>query len=384
MKNVEHDDHDPHEHGSLRHGVGVGGYNGRWRLALRVALACMLVAIAGMAASAVMVSAGEAIVVTQFGAVIRVITKPGLTWKAPGPVQLTTRVDLRLRTTSTGLQDVGTRDGLRILVQVYAGWSVPEDDSAIRQFLRAVGNDPDEAARQLRSFVGSALQVVASQFDLAELVNTDSSRVKLTEFEARLREQVEVQLRATYGIAVAEIGIERLTLPETTLAVTVARMRSERETVVAQRTAESQRQAGEIRSAAMRDQRVTVAEANERAAEIEAAARKRSAEIYVKAYDADPELYLLLRSLDTLGRVVGSNTHLLLRTDAAPFNLLVQVRRATLKCRRLRHHNRTRGHLTRDRRKRSHTVGADCAVDQRRLSRRPFRYCRSCYRMGYD
>jgi modulator of FtsH protease HflC len=224
----------------------------------------MLVAIAGMAASAVMVSAGEAIVVTQFGAVIRVITKPGLTWKAPGPVQLTTRVDLRLRTTSTGLQDVGTRDGLRILVQVYAGWSVPEDDSAIRQFLRAVGNDPDEAARQLRSFVGSALQVVASQFDLAELVNTDSSRVKLTEFEARLREQVEVQLRATYGIAVAEIGIERLTLPETTLAVTVARMRSERETVVAQRTAESQRQAGEIRSAAMRDQRVTVAEARER------------------------------------------------------------------------------------------------------------------------
>jgi len=172
---AENDDHDPHEHGSLRHGVGVGGYNGRWRLALRVALACMLVAIAGMAASAVMVSAGEAIVVTQFGAVIRVITKPGLTWKAPGPVQLTTRVDLRLRTTSTGLQDVGTRDGLRILVQVYAGWSVPEDDSAIRQFLRAVGNDPDEAARQLRSFVGSALQVVASQFDLAEVVNTDSA-----------------------------------------------------------------------------------------------------------------------------------------------------------------------------------------------------------------
>ena len=29
------------------------------------------------------------------------------------------RVDLRLRTTSSGLHDVGIRDGLRILVQVY-------------------------------------------------------------------------------------------------------------------------------------------------------------------------------------------------------------------------------------------------------------------------
>ena len=74
---------------------------------------------------AVMVGAGEAVVITQFGDPVRVLTAPGLAWKVPAPVQSTIPVDLRLRTTSTGLQDVGTRDGLRILVQAYVAWQVP-------------------------------------------------------------------------------------------------------------------------------------------------------------------------------------------------------------------------------------------------------------------
>jgi membrane protease subunit HflC len=292
--------------------------------AQRFALAAALLVGAGAAASAVMVSAGEAIVVTQFGAVTRVITEPGLAWKAPAPMQVATPVDLRLRTTSTGLQDVGTRDGLRILVQAYAAWAVPKDEKAILQYLRAVRNDPDEAARQLRSFVGSALQVTASDFDLADLVNTDPSRLRLSEFEARLRQQVEGQVRSTYGIAIAEIGVERLTLPETTLNATVARMRSERETIAVQRTAEGQRRAAEIRADAQRDSRIAIAAAAVKAADIEATARRDAAGIYAKAYQSDPRLYLLLRSLDTLAQVTGPNTRILLRADAAPFDLLVQ------------------------------------------------------------
>jgi len=319
-----HAHHHDHGHDDLD-GAGVELSRAGWLpAAQRFGLAAALLFGGAMAASAVMVSAGEAIVVTQFGAVTRVITEPGLAWKAPAPIELATSVDLRLRTTSTGLQDVGTRDGLRILVQAYAAWSVPKDGTAIRQFVRSVRNDPDEAARQLRSFVGSALQVTASDFDLADLVNADPSRLRLSEFEARLRHEVEAQLRATYGIAVAEIGVERLTLPETTLNATVARMRSERETIAVQRTAEGQRKAAEIRADAERDSRVAIAAANVKAADIEAAARREAADIYAKAYQSDPRLYLLLRSLDTLAQVTGPNTRILLRADAAPFDLLVQ------------------------------------------------------------
>ena len=107
------------------------------------------------------------------------ITSPGLALKLPAPIDSTVPVDLRLRTTSSGLHDVGTRDGLRILVQAYIAWQIPNDPEHVRQFLRAVRNQPSVAAEQLRSFTGSALEITASSFDLASLVNTDHPRYGL-------------------------------------------------------------------------------------------------------------------------------------------------------------------------------------------------------------
>jgi membrane protease subunit HflC len=252
-----------------------------------------------------------------------VITSPGLALKLPQPVDGTIDVDLRLRTTSSGLHDVGTRDGLRILVQAYVAWQVPADPGRVRQFLRAVQNQPDRAAAQLRSFVGSALEITASSFDLASLVNTDTSKIRLDEFEDRLRRRISDQALNVYGIQVRQVGLERLTLPTETLSATIERMKAERETVAAQRSAEGQRAAAEIASNADRDSRVTIAQAKADAANIEAKARVDAANIYKGAYSSDPALYTLLRSLDTLDTVVGNNTRLILRTDAAPFRVLV-------------------------------------------------------------
>jgi membrane protease subunit HflC len=295
----------------------------RFGMALRFLLAGVVLGAAVLAGTAVMVGAGEAVVVTEFGAPVRVLTEPGLAWKLPAPVQGTVTVDLRLRTSSTGLEDVGTRDGLRILLQSYVAWQVPADPEHIRQYLRAVRNDPDEAARQLRSFIASALQVTASSFDFAELVNTDPAKLHLTDFEQRLQAQVEAQVLRTYGVQVRQAGIETLSLPEASLVATVGRMRSERETVAAERTAEGLRAAAEVRSNADRDGRITVAKAKTEAAEIDAQARREAAAIQARAYLSDPQLYTLLRTLDTLVQSVGTSTRLVLRTDAEPFSVLL-------------------------------------------------------------
>jgi membrane protease subunit HflC len=316
--------HDPLDFGHHHDHAEPGARTSPGRLALRFGVATLVLAGAILAASVIMVSAGTVVVVTEFGRPVRVIGQPGLAWKIPAPVQTAIPVDLRLRTTSSGLQDVGTRDGLRILVQAFVAWQVPDDPADIEQFVRAVRNDPDEAARQLRSFTGSALQVTASSFDLIDLVNTTPGKVQLAAFEAKLQAQLQDQMRRTYGIAIRQVGIERLSLPETTLSATVARMRSERETVAAQRTAEGLREAAQIRADAARDSRIMVADAQTQAAQIEANSRREAAEIQAKAYTGDPQLYTMLRSLDTLGSMIGPNTRLVLRTDAAPFNVLVQ------------------------------------------------------------
>ncbi len=303
----DHDDHDHRDFGSL----------------LRIGVAGLILLAAIAAACIVMVPAGEAGVITRFGNPVRVVTEPGLAWKLPAPFESTILIDLRLRTTSTGLQDVGTRDALRVLVQSYAAWQVPDDPQRVRQFLRSVRNQPDEAARQLRSFVSAALHITASNFDLTDLVNTDSTKVRLDAFERQLRDQVAPRMLAVYGIEIRQVGVERMTLPDETLAATVARMRAERETVAAERTADGLRQAAAIRADADRDAREVVAQAREQAAHTEADAQQAAARVYAKAYQSDPGLYSTLRSLDSLSTILGRNSSLVLRTDAAPFRVLV-------------------------------------------------------------
>jgi len=295
----------------------------RLKTMLRIGVAALILLAAIAAACIVMVPAGEAIVITRFGNPIRVVTQPGLAWKLPAPFETSIPIDLRLRTTATGLQDVGTRDGLRVLVQAYVAWQVPADPVEVRQFLRSVRNQPDEAARQLRSFVSAALHITSSNFELADLVNLDPKRVRLDAFERDLRDQIAPRMQQVYGIDIRQVGIERMTLPDETLAATVARMRAERETVAAERTAEGLRQAAAIRADADRDAREVVAQAREQAARTVADAEQAAARIYAKAYASDPGLYTTLRSLDSIGQMIGRNSSIVLRTDAAPFKVLV-------------------------------------------------------------
>ncbi len=340
---TDHSDHDHHDHGDHDHahdhdhGHSHGHSHGhighhhhhhgdRENVPFprrRVLIAGLIVAFAIATACLVQVRSGEATVVTRFGNPVRVLLEPGLAWRMPIPFESTIPVDLRLRTTSSGLQDVGTRDGLRIIIQAYVAWQVQPDPDSVQRFMRAVQNQPDEAARQIRTFVGSALETTAAAYDLSSLVNTDGSKVLIGDFEQRLRVQIEKQLLATYGVRVAQVGMERLTLPAVTLAATVDRMRAERETIAAERTAVGNRQAAEIRSAAERDGRILQAEAAVKAAEIEAQSRVQAAAIYGKAYSQAPQLYNLLRSMDTLNTIINPGTKLILRTDAAPFRALV-------------------------------------------------------------
>ncbi|RMQ48024.1 Protein HflC [Pseudomonas cichorii] len=322
-----HHDHHEHDHSGHAHGVHHHHHHGdagpAQRTWLRMGLAGVLIAFALAAASLVQVRSGEATVITRFGNPSRVLLEPGLSWRWPAPFEAAIPVDLRLRTTSSGLQDVGTRDGLRIIVQAYVAWQVQGDGDNVQRFMRAVQNQPDEAARQIRTFIGSALETTASSFDLSSLVNTDASKVNITAFENQLRQQIEQQLLTTYGVKVLQVGVERLTLPSVTLNATVDRMRAERETIATERTAAGKREAAQIRSAAERDARIVEADATVKAADIEAQSRVEAAEIYGRAYAGSPQLYNLLRSLDTLGTVVTPGTRLILRTDAAPFRVLV-------------------------------------------------------------
>jgi membrane protease subunit HflC len=296
----------------------------RWVVRARVLVATMLVLCAVLAATMQLVRAGTASVVTRFGAPVRVVLTPGLAWKLPAPIERSVDVDLRLHTTASGIHGVLTRDGLSIVVQAWVAWRVPSGRDEIMHFLRTVQNRPDEAANQLRTFLGSSLETVSGRFPLAHLLNTDPGEVQLLAFEQALRERLAAQA-GEYGIEIVDVGIERLMLPEATIGATLNRMAAERDTVAEEKKANGRRLAGEIRSTAEKEARIAKAKANEDASAVEAAARTRAAAIYGAAHQTDPGLYAFLRSLDTLDQVVGPTTRIVLRTDAAPLRALVEI-----------------------------------------------------------
>uniref|UniRef100_UPI00195C6D9C hypothetical protein n=1 Tax=Aquitalea magnusonii TaxID=332411 RepID=UPI00195C6D9C len=69
-------------------------------------------------------------------------------------------------------------------------WQVPADATHITRFLRAVQNQPEEAARQIATFAGSAMETGSSGFALSSLVNTDASQLRISQLEQRLRQQL--------------------------------------------------------------------------------------------------------------------------------------------------------------------------------------------------
>jgi modulator of FtsH protease HflC len=293
----------------------------RWRYAIAGAIALLALAVA----TAVPVATGSAAVITRFGKPVHVAVEPGLTWKAPPPIDRVESVDLRLRTTSSGVHSVLTRDGLSLLVQVWVAWQVGGETEPVLRFMRATRNNPDEAANQLRTFLGSSLETVTGRFELESLLNTDPGKLQMDVYRQAIHDRMAGELSALYGIEVKHVGIERLMIPESTVAATVSRMAAERDTVAEEKKAHGRKIAGEIRASADKESRLIRASAEEDAARIEAAARTAAASIYGTAHSQDPQLYRFLRSLDTLDQIVTNSTRLVLRTDAPPFDALTTI-----------------------------------------------------------
>jgi len=284
--------------------------------------ACVGAVCIWAALSVVTVGAGQAVLVTHFGSPARVLTRPGLysTWPAPaGAVRV---VDTRLRTTLGALQDITTQDGQHLRVQAFCAWRVPAEAEAVLAFLRAGGSAI--AARNIQALLDSAVPVAASGVAYKDVFGTYAGQNGLAMLGDTLRDAIAAQARTAFGVSVLQAGIVRLTLPRSALAAKEAQIRAQLVAEAATRTAQAQIQAAEIREEASRDSKIALAEAQTEAAKIKAASLKAATDIQAKAYNADPDLYLMLRSLDTLSTMVGPTTRLVLRTDAAPFNMLVQ------------------------------------------------------------
>jgi modulator of FtsH protease HflC len=286
----------------------------RW---LRGIVGTLALAGAVFYSTALVVREGEAVLVTRFGRPLRAATHPGLHWKLPWPIDRAIPLDMRRRVSETGLTEMLTRDKKNIIVRTFVVWRVGDPLS----FVQAVGNEA-AAEGKLDGLLTNAAIGTLGGHDLSALVSTDPHDLQVDQIEGELLAATAPLALRSYGVAIDQIRIERIALPEENVTAVFEQMRAERRQFAAKYQAEGEREASRIRSKAKLDAARIRAKGAEEEARVRGEAAAQAARIYADAHRIDPDLYRFTRSLQSLDKLVNGNTSLILRTDSEPFSLL--------------------------------------------------------------
>jgi modulator of FtsH protease HflC len=286
----------------------------RWLRAVVGTLA--LVAIV-FSATAVVVKEGQAVLITRFGRPLRAATQAGLNWKLPWPIDAQLSLDMRRRVYETGQTEMLTRDKKNIIARTFVVWRIGDPLT----FTQAIGNE-GAAEGKLDGLMTNAAIGTLGGHDLSALVSTNPTDLQVDQIESELLASTAPMALRNYGVAVEQIRLERLALPEENVTAVFQQMRAERRQFAAKFDAEGQRAASQIRSEADLEAAQIRAKSAEEQARILGQSAAQVAKIYADAHRTDPELYRFTRSLDSLDKLVNGGTSLILRTDSEPFSLL--------------------------------------------------------------
>jgi membrane protease subunit HflC len=286
----------------------------RW---LRAVVGSLALAAIFFQATAVVVGEGQAVLVTRFGRPLRAATQPGLHWKLPWPIDSALVIDMRRRVYETGQTEMLTRDKKNIIARTFVVWRVGDPLA----FTQAIGVQGGAEAKLDGLLTNAAIGTLGGH-DLSALVSTNPSDLQVDQIESELLSSTAPVAMRNYGVALEQIRLERIALPEENVTAVFDQMRAERRQFAAKYQAEGEQAASKIRSDAELEAARITAKGAEETARIRGESAAQVAKTYADAHRINPELYRFTRSMDSLDKLVTGNTSLVLRTDSEPFSLL--------------------------------------------------------------
>jgi modulator of FtsH protease HflC len=268
-------------------------------------------------ATAVVVREGQAVLITRFGRPLRVATQSGLHWKLPWPIDEASLLDMRRRVYETGHTEMLTRDKKNIIARTFVVWRIGDPLG----FTQSIGKQ-EAAEGKLDGLLTNAAIGTLGGHDLSALVSTNPADLQVDQIESELLNSAAPIALRSYGVAIEQIRLERISLPEENVRAVFDQMRAERRQFAAKFEAEGELEASRIRSEADLEAARIRATGAEAQARIRGKSAAEVAKIYADAHRINPELYRFTRSLESLDKLVSGNASLILRTDSEPFSLL--------------------------------------------------------------
>jgi membrane protease subunit HflC len=233
------------------------------------------------------VSEGHSALVLQFGRIVQTDYQPGLHFKLP-VIQQVMHFDKRILSLDAPPERYFTSEKKSVNVDFYVKWRIVDN----ARYYRSTGGDQLQAAQRLTPIVKDALRFEFNARTLPDLIS--GGRKDITE---RVRAQTDASARKNLGIAVVDVRIKRIDLPNEVSESVYKRMRAERLQLANELRFTGQESAETIQADADRQGQVLRADARRDAAKIRGEGDAEAAAIYAKAYSQDPEFFRFYRSL---------------------------------------------------------------------------------------
>ena len=254
------------------------------------------------------VSQTEQVLLVRLGEPVRVVTEPGLHFKAPF-VDSVIGIDKRILDLENPSQEVIASDQKRLVVDAFARYRIKD---ALR-FYQSVGSI-QAANIQLTTLLNASLRRVLGEVTFIQVVRDEREQLM-----ARIRDQLDKEAGG-YGISVVDVRIRRADLPEQNSQAVYQRMQTERQREAAEFRAQGGQKAQEIRAKADREATVIIAEANSSAEQIRGQGDGERNRLFANAYNQDPAFFAFYRSMTAYVNGLKSNdTRFLLRPDSEFF-----------------------------------------------------------------
>ncbi|HRN99994.1 protease modulator HflC [Nitrobacter sp.] len=278
--------------------------------ALLVGLALLVVGYS----SVFTVSQTEQVLLVRLGEPVRVVTEPGLHFKAPF-VDSVIEIDKRILDLEQASQEVIASDQKRLVVDAFARYRIKD---ALR-FYQSVGS-VQVANIQLTTLLNASLRRVLGEVTFIQVVRDEREMLM-----ARIRDQLDKEASG-YGISVVDVRIRRADLPEQNSQAIYQRMQTERQREAAEFRAQGGQKAQEIRAKADREATVIVAEANSAAERIRGQGDGERNRLFAQAYNQDPAFFAFYRSMSAYQNgLKSSDTRFLLKPDSDFFRFFGSI-----------------------------------------------------------
>lgn len=244
----------------------------------------------------------------RLGEIVKSDFKPGLHFKMPF-VNNVRKFDARVLTLDVEPERFLTVEKKNVIVDSFIMWRIHD----VERYYTAVLGNEHNARLRLEQIIKDGMRSLFGKRTINEVISGERKEVmvKLTEDANRQANQI--------GIAIVDVRVKRIDLPDEVSDSVYRRMQAERSRVAKEFRSEGAEEAEKIRAAADRERQILIAEAYRDAEQIRGAGDAIAADAYAKAYNKDAEFYAFYRSLKAYRQTFSKGNDLLLLEPDSEF-----------------------------------------------------------------